>query len=223
MCGKVKTLIVEDDFESIARLKELIGAYLPEIEIIGLGTSTSESKEAIKNLGPELILMDIVMQDGNAFEILDFFPNSTFEVIFITAHSGFMKQAFDYFAFAYICKPYEDLELVRAVQKYAYKKEKFFNHQKLQILSDFIKENGTKFLVHVGNEHLVVDINEVIHCKSEGNYTQFHLTSGKKLLASNSLKHYEKILSYKGFYRMNRFNLINMNHIKSIYKKRTSY
>ncbi|MGI9551631.1 MAG: LytR/AlgR family response regulator transcription factor [Aurantibacter sp.] len=219
MWGKLKTLIVEDDLDAIGRLRELLDDHLPEVEIIGTCTATKESIRAIKNLEPELILMDIVLQDGNAFEILDFYPNSTFEVIFITAHSEFMKRAFEYFAFTYLSKPYEDMELIGAVQKYSNKRKKLFDHQRLQILKDFIKEKGAKFLVHVGSEHLVVDIGEIVRCSSEGNYTQFHLTSGKKLLASNPLKHYEQILSYKGFCRMNRFDLININHVRSIYKK----
>ncbi|TMM59135.1 response regulator transcription factor [Maribacter algarum] len=221
MNGKIKSIIIEDNENAMESLVKLIATHFSEIDIIGKHSTIKDSIKAIKNQNPELILMDIVLKDGNAFEILDHFPNNTFEVIFITAHSEFMKRAFEHFAFTFISKPFEDIELIRAIQGYSTKRKRIFDHQRLQILKDFIKEDGSKFLVHVGNEYLAVDISDVVNCKSDGNYTQLHLKSGKKLLASNPLKYYENLLAYKGFYRMNRFDLINMNHVKSIYKKET--
>lgn len=221
MGERIKVLIIEDDENARENLVKITNEYFNEIDIIGKYSTIKDASRAIRTLNPQLLLMDIVLKDGNAFEILKDFPENTFEVIFITAHDEFMKRAFEHFAFTYLSKPFEDEELVSVIKSYLKKKAKSFNQYRLQILMNFMKENGNKFLVHTGNEHIPIDVDEVINCKSDGNYTKFYLASGKELLGSNPLKHYEGLLSGKGFFRMNRFDLINMVHVKSIYKKET--
>lgn len=219
MIKGLPTLIVEDQKEVADFLLEAIQERFADLEVVAVCSTVKESISSIRNLKPELILMDIELPDGNAFEILDVFPNSNFEVVFITGHSDFMEKALKYFAFSYLTKPYEIRELNEIINRFLLKREKRFVDYKMKIFKDFALENGTKFLLHTGTEHISIDLKSVIFCKADGNYTTFHLDSGKKLLASYSLKYYEKLLSYKGFQRINRFNLINVIHIKSIYKK----
>ncbi len=221
MSQKIKTLIIEDNKVASDHLENLLREKVPQVEVLGTCQTINASVEAILKHRPDLILMDIILSDGKAFDILDQLDNPFFEIIFITAHGEFMKNAFDYFAFTYLTKPYDDTEVLRAINQFKIKKKRLFEHNRLEILKDFVQQNGTKFLLHVGTEHVVIDIKEIIHCKAEGNYTQFYMMSGKTLLASNALKYYENILSYKGFHRLGRFSLVNMNHVKSVYKKET--
>ncbi len=219
MRQKTKALIIEDDKVASDYLENLLRAKVPHVEVMGTCETVPESIDAILKYQPDLVLMDIVLKDGQAFDVLDTIDTSLFEIIFITAHGHFMKTAFDYFAFTYLTKPYEDDDVLRAISQFRLKKQRQFDHNRLEILKDFIQTKGTKFLIHAGIEQIAVDLKEIIHCKSEGNYTQFFLYSGKTILASNPLKYYENILSFKGFYRLNRFSLVNVEHVKSIYKK----
>ncbi|WP_159025745.1 LytTR family DNA-binding domain-containing protein [Aquimarina sp. Aq78] len=85
----------------------------------------------------------------------------------------------------------------------------------------FLKESSStsKILVHIGNEHIAVDINDIIKCEADGNYSLFTASNKSTYLVSKSLKYYEGLLSKKGFFRANRSTLININQIHSIYKK----
>lgn len=219
MLQGVNTLIIEDEKEASDYLCELIDEKIGYLEVIGICTTVAESIAFLKEKKPELILMDVALPDGDAFEILDVFQNAEFEVIFITAHSEFMERALKYFAFSYLTKPYHLHELRTVIDRFLLKREKLFTDYKMRMFKDFILEKGTRFLLHLGSEHLVIDLREVICCKADGNYTIFQIDSGKKLMASHPLKYYEKLLSHKGFVRINRFNLINLSQITSIYKK----
>lgn len=215
----VRTLIIEDQKETADFIAAVLRERLLKIDLIGVCTTVKDSIESIKELKPELVLMDIELPDGNAFEVLDVFRNADFEVIFITGHSEFMEKALAYFAFSYITKPFGADQLVGIIDRFLGRRERLFTDFKIKIFKDFVLDKGTKFLLHLGAEHISIDLKSVIFCKADGNYTHFYMDSGDKLMASHPLKYYEKLLTHKMFLRVNRFNLINTSHIKSIYKK----
>ncbi len=215
----LRTLIVEDDKEASDFLLKIIKDKIDGLEVIDVCATVKDATKCIKEQKPELVLMDVKLKDGNAFEVLDSFENPDFEVVFIATYSEFMEKALKYFPFSYLSKPFHHDEFVLVINRYMRKKERLFSKFKMKVFKESVLEKGTKFLLHIGIEHVVIDLKKVIYCKSDGNYTQFFLSSGKLLMASYPLKHYEKLLAYKGFVRINRFNLININHIRSIYKR----
>lgn len=221
MKNRIKTLIVEDDLEIQHYLTELIEASYVEFELIQGCGSVTEAIDQIKEQKPELILMDIELEGGDAFDILDRFPNPTFDIIFITAHGKYMENAFNYFAFNFLVKPIATAELKRVLTSLLIKKERTFEKYRYEILRDFIKKNNSRFLLNLGDKNLVINLNEVMYCKADGNYTQFSFKSGEKQLASNALLFYEKILGDRDFFRINRFYLLNLKNVQYIHKKET--
>ncbi|MBW8243563.1 LytTR family DNA-binding domain-containing protein [Muricauda oceani] len=219
MINKITTFIIEDDEETRKYIKKIVSDYLPQFQIIGESSTVKESILKLSKSKADLLLMDIMLRDGESFEILQHFPENTFDVLFITGHSQFITRAFEYFAFNYLLKPFKELELVDILGHFLNKRQKIWNMQRLTIMNEFLNKNGSRFLIHTGNEYVAVDLIDITHCKSEGNYTRFNLQNGQNMLASNPLKYYEQVLSYKGFFRITRFDLINSVHIASIYKK----
>jgi two-component system, LytTR family, response regulator len=59
----------------------------------------------------------------------------------------------------------------------------------------------------------VVDLNEIIRCEADKNYTFFYLNSGKKILVSRTLKDYETMLNGYGFFRIQQSHLINLEYL----------
>lgn len=218
---KIRTFIIEDDERTQEKIKRIVTENVPEIEIIGYSSSKKDAIGALKKHMPDLLLMDIILKDGEAFEILNQFPANTFEIIFITGHSQFVKKAFEYFAFNFLSKPFEDKELIALIKQFSFKREKTFDTHRFMVMRDYLNNIGSKFLINTGIEFLAVDLNDIVNCKSDGNYTKIFLQNGKTILASKPLKYYEKILSDKEFYRLTRFDLINKAHISSIYRKET--
>jgi two-component system, LytTR family, response regulator len=58
-------------------------------------------------------------------------------------------------------------------------------------------------------------ISSIILLEGQGNYTNIHLQSGKKLMVAKTLKSFEELLANHQFYRIHRAFLININHLKS--------
>ena len=211
--SKIKTIIIEDDKESQEYLTSILKNYSNSIEICGYSSSIKKSITLINEIEPELIFMD--------FEIFKYISFFNFEVIFVTAFDSYIKRAIDHYAFSFILKPIDPNKIIAIVNRYVNLKKRLFSINKLNALSNFIIHKNCNILLHLGLTHISLNINEVIKCNAEGNYTSFVLKNGKSYLASNSLKYYQSLLIEKGFFRANRSCLINIDHIESIYKKET--
>ncbi|MDC8002564.1 LytTR family DNA-binding domain-containing protein [Aureisphaera galaxeae] len=218
---KINTIIVEDDVRSQEYLLDFINTDLPNIEVIGCAESIKDAVSLIQRKDPELIYMDIELKDGYCFRIFEHFPKPNFEVIFVTAFDNLIQKAMDHYAFSYIIKPIDPQKLIDATHRYLKLKERLFNQHKLESFSNFLFNKDSRFLVQVGNEHISIAIKEIVKCEAQGNYTLFFLEDGKTHLASKSLKYYESLLTEKGFFKPHRSVIINIDFIKSIYKKET--
>ncbi|MDH7446925.1 LytR/AlgR family response regulator transcription factor [Aquimarina sp. 2201CG14-23] len=213
----ISVVIIEDEKESLEFLSKTLVENFKEIEIVGNSDNIQDSIKLLKQQNPELVFMDIELIDGNSFQILDEIKNYEFEIIFTTAHNNYIEKAMEYYAFNFLSKPIDVSKLKNIVQRYINLKDRVFTKQKYDLLKGFLTES--RLLIHTGNEHIAVDIDNIIKCEADGNYTYFVTTNKSKYLASKSLKHYESLLISKGFFRANRSTLINIKHIASIYKK----
>jgi len=62
-------------------------------------------------------------------------------------------------------------------------------------------------------------MSEIIFCKAEGKYTNFHLLDGKKIMSSRNLGEYSTILDANYFFRIHHSYIINLRQISKISKK----
>ena len=78
----------------------------------------------------------------------------------------------------------------------------------------------SKLILNTINELFIVDVKDIIVCKSEGSYTQFFVKNLAPILVSKPIKHYDDILiSNNMFYRIHKSYLINIEEMKKINKK----
>lgn len=216
--SKIKIMIIEDNKESLNLLTTIIEHNFTQIEIAGTASTIVDALRKINTIKPELVLLDIELKDGYSFEILDQLPNLDFEIIFVTAFDNFHKKAMDYYALNYITKPILESKLVNTIHRYTSLKERLFTKAKYDLLQSFLKKNSPFFLINTGKEHISLKISDIIKIEADGTYTYFFLEN-KSYLASNSLKHYEALFAEKGFFKPNRSTLVNLEHVKRIYKK----
>ena len=88
----MRTIIVDDEFEIREGLKILLKNT--EAQIIGEASNIAEAKIVIENLKPELLLLDIQLQNRTGFEMLDGLNYLDFKLVFITAYNEYAIKAF---------------------------------------------------------------------------------------------------------------------------------
>jgi two-component system, LytTR family, response regulator len=102
---KIAALIIDDDPDSRLITSSFIEEHCPDIINCGECNSVSSALELIQKQQPDLLLLDISLPDGTAFDLLRKLPEKNFEVIFITAFDKFAIEAFKFSAIDYLLKP----------------------------------------------------------------------------------------------------------------------
>jgi two-component system LytT family response regulator len=165
----------------------------------------------------DLVLLDIEMPEMNGFELLEQIKEPNFDLIFVTAYDQYAIRAFDYSAISYLLKPVDAQELSNTLIKWISKNNKIIQSGQLRLLSSFLTHSApvkTKIAVPVSDGLEFLEIDNIVRCESESNYTWFYLRNHSKLLVCRTLKEVEAILSQNNFLRIHHSHLINTNFVR---------
>lgn len=215
----IKALIIDDLEQARTTLKKDLSIYAKDIEVIGEADGVVSGAKLLRNVQPDILFLDIQMQDGSGFDLLDILPAINFKIIFITASDAHAIKAFRYAAIDYLVKPVDPDELKSALTRY---RENHLNEEeKYKLLSDSLKnkEHPTKRLaLHAQDKINIVNIDEIVRCESHINYTTFFFLDGTRIVVTRTLKEFDELLSDQGFYRVHQSHLVNMKFIREFIK-----
>lgn len=211
----LRTIIIDDEQSVRKTLEKLTRNYCPNVKIVAEADSVETGVNAIRKYNPDLIFLDIKMEDGTGFDLLKQLEPVDFKVIFITAYDQFAIKAIRFSALDYLLKPVDPEELAAAVNK-AEKIVVNELNQQLGTLADNMQTQDKlkkKIILKTFENIHLVKLHDIIYCECQDNYTNFYLLNGKKILVSNTLKEYDEMLSEYGFFRVHKSYLINLVHI----------
>lgn len=221
MNNKIKAIIIDDEQDGRSVLNTLVKMYCPQVEIIGEGKSGEEGLSLINELNPELVFLDIDMPGMNGFSLLKRLKEITFEVIFVTAHHHYALKAIKHSALDYLLKPVDKTELIQAVDKCKSASSTSSSNERMSFLLNNSQKEGkelTQIILHVREGYVFTDINDIIRCEADGNYTKVILKNGEKQLVSKTLKDFDLTLSTHNFCRIHKSHLINIKYLKKYIK-----
>ncbi|MEM6802230.1 MAG: LytTR family DNA-binding domain-containing protein [Bacteroidota bacterium] len=224
MSDKIRSILVDDESGNRENLRSLLESYCPQIEIMAEADSAVSAMDVIQEHKPQLLFLDIEMPNGNGFDLLSRLDRIDFEIIFVTAFNKYALKAIKFCALDYILKPIDILDLKSAVQKAEKRVLEQNQSQSWQVFLDNQKsQNNPKIALPSGNQIDYIPIAEIIRCRGEGNYTHFHLQTGKALMVSKTLKEFEELLKEHRFIRVHQSHLINVRFVKSYVKSDGGY
>ncbi len=208
------TVIIENEEKTTNLLRFYLKEYCPEIEISAVSKTIDEGIEFIQKEKPDIVFLDIDLQDGNRFSVLDQIENIDFEVIITTRNRDQARMAFNHDASHYLLKPFSPIELRKAVRRAILNKT--VSSHMTKIISGQPLQNGEYITSKYNNEISTIKVSDVIFIKSRNNGSSIGLRSGRKIKSNEILKNYEETLVNSNFYRINRSFLINMDYVKTI-------
>lgn len=209
-----KAIVIDDENRTRDLIAKMINSFGLDIEAIPAGENVQSGLKAIEEHQPDIVFLDIQMPDGSGFDLLKAVPNKDFEVIFITAHEEFAIKAIKFSALDYILKPIDPEELRNAVENALNTMNQKRDESQFEALQNNISPQQKRRLVLKTQESVhVVDLDQIIRCESDRNYTSFYLTEGKKILVSKTLKEFETLLIGYNFIRVQQSHLINLDFV----------
>lgn len=212
-------LIIDDEKNGRENLAGLIRQYCPQLRILAEAASVGEAIQKIEEFRPRLIFLDIEMPGGNGFKLLEHFKTFPFEVIFVTAYDNYAIKAIRFSAADYILKPINLNELIAAVEKVCRRiTQQNENEQIRQLYLNTRHPANPKIGLPTGERIEFVEVNSIIRCQGESNYTHIYFTDRKPVLSAKSLIEFEELLGEYGFIRVHKAHLVNLNHVTSLSK-----
>lgn len=205
--------IVIDDIESIRKKNvEIIKANCPNVAVIGQADSVESGINLIRQIIPDIVFLDVEMPDGTGFDLLQKLKPINFKVIFITGYEDFAIRAFRFSAIDYLLKPLDPSELIEAVNKAEESLNKEVLELKLNTLFSNLErpKNLQKLVLKTAEKIYSVNIQDIVNCESDKNYTTFNFINSPKLVVSTTLKDYETLLKPFNFFRCHQSHLINL-------------
>lgn len=222
MPEKIRAIIIDDEKKAREAISGILGLYCGNVEIVAEAENIKTATEAIVKYKPNLVLLDINMPGGNGFELFNHFAKPDFKLIFVTAYEEYAVKAFRFSALDYLLKPINPDELIAAVNKVQDLLEKESIDVRLKSFIDNmgnITKEARKIVLKTSESIHVLNVQEIVRCEADRNYTVFMLSNGKKILVSSTLKEYDEMLSSHGFFRTHQSHLVNVDYIERYEKK----
>ena len=212
----LNAIIVEDEIISQDILKDYLHKYCPQVRIVAIADNVPKAVTAIQKHPCDILFLDVEMPFGNAFDVLDQVGDKPFETVFVTAYQQYAIDALNAHAAYYLLKPISIEELIKAVD---YVQSIITQEAQLQEQVNLPKPQSVEGKITIGTQDgfEILNINQIIYCKADDNYTEIYLPDSKKLV-SKTLKHFEDLLNEYGFARIHKSYLVNVHHIKK-YRK----
>jgi len=212
----IRTVIVEDEPKNLSILQNQLKEFCTIVEIVGTATNIIEAREIISSTQPDLVLLDIVLPYGNAFDLLQEIMPINFKIIFLTAHDEHAIKAIKFSTIDYLLKPIDIDELIQAINKVKETLALDNVNSKLTNLLNHLKQEKAspqKIAVPTIEGLYFIQVDDIIRFEASGTYTIIYHNKNQKMLTSKSIKEFEETLPANKFIRIHNAHLINLNKL----------
>ena len=214
MKSSYKAILVDDEASARNILSNLLARFFPEIEIIAKCQDVEEAVLEINRTQPDLVFLDIEMPNYAGYEIVSFFKEINFEIIFITAYDKYALKAFEIAAVDYLLKPIEIDRLESAIARFKVKKETKFAAANYDVLTESLTDTTIqKLVLPYKDTQKVVMLEDIVALEASDSYCRIHCTNKDTYIVSKNLKYYENLFEEKAsFVRTHKSWIVNVNH-----------
>lgn len=212
----IRTLVVDDEELARVHLIRILRSE-PDVEVIGEAANGLEALEAIRELSPGLVFLDIEMPGMNGIEVVKNLAQPP-PIVFATAYDAFAVKAFEANALDYLLKP---VQAQRVRQTLARLKQSTGSENRdamREVLSLMDRDRPvtlTKLAVYRGKRIILLGLQEVLHITIEDKLVFVH-TDKERFLIERTVSEAEELLAGSDFRRISRGTLVNMEHVREL-------
>lgn len=214
-----KIILVDDEQNARAIVRNMLSSLCPNVVVVGEAGGVGEALDLLRDIQPNLLLLDVEMEDGTGFDLLDRIPTPTFGIVFTTAHDDFAVRAFRYNAMDYLLKPVDPDELVAAVRKaQQYSSLPNTQEQIIGLIRATSDKTLDRIVLRTSQGLVFTRLPELVRIESFGNYSFVYLSSGERHLDARNLKEYEEMLPQPTFFRTHQSHIVNTTFVYKLMK-----
>lgn len=210
----IRAIIIDDELSSQELIRHIVATFCPNVTIVATAESVKSGVAAINEHEPDLVLLDIKMRDGSGFDLIKHFNKPDFKVIFISGYMEYAIKGYKYAAVDYILKPIDEEALTLAINR-ADDLIRYEEKLKFKAIEENVKllNKTDKILLKTSDQVHLINTSDIIRIEADGNYSTFYIQDGRKILVSKPIREYEESLIDKGFHRIHKSHIININQL----------
>ncbi|MCC6723709.1 MAG: response regulator transcription factor, partial [Saprospiraceae bacterium] len=218
-----RVVIIDDEEPARKILQNLLNTLRPDCQIVGEADSVASGIKLIRQTSPNLVFLDVAMEDGSGFDLLEMFPTMNFKVVFITAFDNFAIKAFRYNALDYLLKPILPRDLVNSVDRASSELEESHALKLKNLTTQASTRQLSKLALPSQDGLLFVRLDQIVRLEADGNYTTLFTIDKERYIVAQPLCDFEELLPESSFFRTHQSHVINFDFIKKLIKKDGGY
>ena len=229
MPDPVRIFAVDDEPLALRRIELLLGR-ISGVELVGKALSGADALDAIDDLRPDVLLLDIKMAGLTGFDVVERLSGPYVPlVIFVTAFDKFASKAFEIGAVDYVLKPVEYDRLSAALERARRSLSAIDAEDRLAELRDVVaalreqsgaaesKRYESEIWAERRNEFVRIRVDDLDWVAAERDYVRLH-AAGQSYLLRETLSSLEARLDPDDFVRVRRSALVRTDRITGIRK-----
>lgn len=205
----MRCYIIDDELPAIRIIEKYI-AQIPDLVLLGKATNPLTAIEEMKKITPDVVFLDISMDEMNGLEVASFISKNT-KVVFCTAYSEFALQSYDFEAVDYLVKPIGFARFLKAVEKV----RKSQSAESINKRDNVLKEDYVFIKTEQKGKLIKINFDELDYVEAMSNYVAYHC-GAKKTLCYQTLKDAEDKLRSNTFIRVHKSYIVAIKQIIAI-------
>lgn len=198
---KISALLIEDEAPARNTIKSYLRKYFPDITVTREVDNEQDAVMTLNNEAYDLVFLDVQLKTGTGVDVLQQVNKEGMRIVFTTAYDDYALEAFQNKAFGYLLKPINPIDFKEIVNR---------------VVKDikFVETTAKKIKVPTKFGSSYVDLNTIVRCESDSNYTHLYCSDEKSYIISKTLKRVEQeVLNSTDFVRIHQSHLINIHFI----------
>jgi len=218
----IRSILVDRSNDDICKLERVLLDCSPNIHVSGKAQTISKTASLVKEINPELLIINIELLLNDGVLLNDYFSNVDFEIIFLTDTDNYAIDAINCNACGYLLKPVQKEHLSKAVNSMLSKTRIRQENTRNKVLAEkYVKQSSSEDVIGIptieGFEFIA--IKEIIRCEGLQKCTRVITTERTDIISSYNLGEFRKLLEPFGFYSPHKSHLINLNHIRKYHRE----
>lgn len=198
-------MVIDDEPPARRALKRLLAAHA-DLMIAGEAGSLAEARDALAQVRPDVIFLDVELGDGKGFEALAPATELTLprpDVVFVTAYGRYAVEAFDVAAADFLMKPVEPARLAICLQRLRERRQ-----------PAGIPE--ARLRVQLPGRQQLLPHGAILSLQAEGDFTRIATLDERDLMVCRLLGQFEAELPDPPFRRLSRSLIVNVRQVRRV-------
>ncbi len=212
----ITAMILDQTQDAIFLKSKLEESCKGQIEVLASFDSFEDAIPEMLAKQPDLLITEVYLNNGNAFDFLDKLRLKNLEVIFMCSSCANMVRSFKFEPVDFLIKPIDSLYLKRAVERC---EQRLANSHRTKSNGFDTMLNEHKVVLRTEEGLSMVDLENIVRIEADRGYSIFYLVGGERVIVSQSLKMWDSMLYKYGFFRVHESNIVNLAFVKKFLKK----